>query len=96
LPGTFTLKETSSSNAFDPGLLTLTIKDGATTLYDDDFGGLADDALVDLGEYAAGASRTYTFTVALDAAAPNTQQGRSASAAYQWVATQLDGETFDQ
>jgi hypothetical protein len=96
LPGTFTLKETSSSNAFDPGLLTLTIKDGATTLYDGDFGGLADDALVDLGEYAAGASRTYTFTVALDAAAPNTQQGRSASAAYQWVATQLDGETFDQ
>jgi spore coat-associated protein N len=96
LPGTFTLRETTSSNAFDAGLLTLTIKDGATTLYNGDFGGLADDDLVDLGRFAAGGSKTYTFSVALDAAAPNSQQGKSATAAYQWVATQLGGETTDQ
>jgi hypothetical protein len=96
LPGTFTLREASSSNAFDAGLLKLTIKDGLTTLYHGDFGGLGDDELVELGELAGGGTKTYTFTVALDAAAPNSQQGRSATAEYQWVATQLDGNTFDQ
>lgn len=96
LPGTFTLRETTSSNAFDPDLLTLTITDGGTELYSGDFGGLEDDELVDLGEYAAGASKTYTFSVALDAEAPNTQQGKTASASYQWVATQLDGQTTNQ
>lgn len=96
LPGTFTLRETASSNAFDTDLLTLTITDGGTELYSGDFGGLEDDELVDLGEYAAGASKTYTFSVALDAEAPNTQQGKTASASYQWVATQLDGQTTNQ
>jgi spore coat-associated protein N len=96
LPGTFTLRETASANAFAADMLKLTIKDGGTTLYNGDFGGLADDELVALGEYAAGASKTYTFSVALDAAASDTQQAKTASATYEWVATQLGGETFNQ
>ncbi|HET6651826.1 MAG TPA: TasA family protein [Nocardioides sp.] len=96
LPGTFTLRETSSANAFDADMLKLTITDGAKTLYTGNFGGLADNELVDLGQYAAGASKTYTFSVALDATAPNTQQDRTASASYEWVATQLDGGTTNQ
>jgi hypothetical protein len=96
LPGTFTLRETASSNGFGAGMLTLTIKDGATTLYDGNFGDLADDAQVALGEFAAGASKTYTFTVALDAAATDSEQGKRATAEYQWVATQLAGQTTNQ
>lgn len=101
LPGTFTLREPSSSNAFGSNgsgksWLKLSIKDGATELYNGDFGGLADDQLVDLGLYAAGASKTYTFSVSLDPAAPNTEQSKAAAATYEWVATQLNGETTNQ
>jgi hypothetical protein len=96
LPGTFTLRETTSANAFDLDMLKLTITTGSTTVYSGNFGGLGDNQLVDLGQYAAGASKTYTFSVALAANAPDTQQNKTASASYEWVATQLAGETTNQ
>ncbi len=65
-------------------------------MYDGTFGGLTDGAKNDLGTFPPGAANVYTFRVALDAAADNTQQGKTASATYAWDSVQLDGETTNQ
>jgi spore coat-associated protein N len=103
LPATFTLREPSSTNAFGPATagaanyLHLTITDDAgTTVYNGDFGGLGDTEVKSLGRIDPAGAHTYTFTVSLDAATPNSEQGKTAGATYQWVSTQLDGETTEQ
>ncbi|NUS53216.1 MAG: hypothetical protein HOQ22_19520 [Nocardioidaceae bacterium] len=104
LPATFTLREPSSSNGFaSAGVpaasylhLKVTDDTATTTLYDGDFGGLGNDELKDLGTFQPGDAHTYTFSVSLSASAPNTQQDKTASATYEWVSTQLSGETTHQ
>ena len=105
LPATFTLREKSSTNAFaapaaagSANYLHLTITDdtAGTTVYNGDFGGLGDNELKDLGQIDPGVAHVYTFSVALDAATPNSEQGKTAGAAYQWVSTQLAGATTEQ
>jgi spore coat-associated protein N len=98
LPAAFSLTETSSSNAFSADLLTLRITNTTTgtTVYDGTFGGLVDGAQNELGTYAAGDANTYQFTVTLDAAAGNSEQGKSATATYQWDSVQLDPTTYNQ
>lgn len=51
LPATFSLNETSSTNAFGDGYLTLVIKNTTTgaTVYSGNFGGLVDGTKTDLG-----------------------------------------------
>ncbi|GAA1641201.1 TasA family protein [Georgenia ruanii] len=95
LPARFSLTETTSSNAFADNLR-LTITDGTRTVYAGTFGGLEDGLKQELGEFAPNQAATYTFTVALDAATPNTYQGATASATYQWDSVQLDGATTNQ
>ena len=67
-------------------MLTLTIVEtnGAATrtVYTGDFGAMTTP--VDLGSFAADEERTYTYTVTLVASAPNSQQGKTATANYQW------------
>lgn len=96
LPARFSLTETSSSNAFTGSNLTLSITDKASgaSVYNGTFGGLVDGTPVALGEWASQAAHTYLFTVRLASSTDNTDQGKTASASYQWDAVQLDGETY--
>lgn len=98
LPAKFTLAETASANGFAGSNLTLTIKNVTTNkvVFDGTFGALVDNEKQDLGAVAAGAANQYAFTVKLAQDADNTQQGKTASASYQWASTQLDGETTNQ
>lgn len=99
LAGTYALYEPKSSSTFDSAekegtsYLRLKMSHGKTVLYDGDFGGLADDEAIDLGEFAPGEAKSYLFEISLDQDAPNSQQGRTASATYKWVGTQLPGDT---
>lgn len=98
LPATFSLTEVSSTNGFSGENLTLVIKNTTTntTVYSGTFGGLADGTKNALGQWAAGEANDYTFTVTLDQAADNTQQGKTATAVYTWDAVQLDGTITNQ
>ncbi|MBD8606780.1 hypothetical protein IFT73_07920 [Aeromicrobium sp. CFBP 8757] len=98
LPATFSLTETSSANAFTATNLTMTITNTTTNkvVYTGTFGGLVDGTKNDLGLVAPGVSNDYTFSVKLDQATPNTDQGKTASAAYQWDSVQADATTTNQ
>ncbi|MBM9460049.1 hypothetical protein JK386_09045 [Nocardioides sp. zg-536] len=98
LPANFSLTEVSSTNGFTGDNLSLSITDTTTktVIYDGTFGGLVDGAKKTLGTWAAGDAHTYTFSVTLDQATSNDDQGKSASAAYTWDAVQLTGETTNQ
>ncbi|MDT0213133.1 TasA family protein [Rothia sp. ARF10] len=98
LPATFSLTETSSTNGFSGEYLKLAIKNITTgvTVYDGTFGGLVDGSKTSLGDVAAGAANVYTFTVTLAQDAPNSEQGKTATAAYQWSSVQLAGSVTNQ
>ena len=98
LPAEFSLTEVRSSNGFDGENLTLDITNATTgaRVYSGAFGGLADGARTALGQVAPGVSHTYRFAVSLDQDAPNSQQGRSASATYSWDSVQTSGSTTNQ
>lgn len=90
LAGTFSLSELNATSAFQAGSLKLVVQDttnaaAPTTVYSGEFQSAGTRTL---GTFAAGEARTYTFTVTLAAAATNADQGKAASAAFQWDATQ--------
>ncbi len=97
LPASFSLTETSSTNGFTGDNLSLSISNTTTgtTVYSGTFGGLVDGAKTDIGVLQAGVANTFRFTVKLAATAPNADQGKSASAAYQWDSVQLNGDTYN-
>lgn len=98
LPATFSLTETASTNGFTGDNLSLAITNVTTgaSVYSGTFGGLADGAKNDLGVVQPGVANTYRFTVKLATTTPNADQGKSASASYQWDSIQLNGETTNQ
>jgi spore coat-associated protein N len=98
LPATFGLTEVASTNGFSGDNLTLAITNVTTgrQVYNGTFGGLADGVRNDLGVVAPGVKNDYRFTVRLAQSAPNTQQGKSATATYTWDSVQLDAETVEQ
>jgi spore coat-associated protein N len=98
LPADFSLTETSSTNQFADKNLTLAITNSTTgaSVYNGTFGGLVDGAKSALGAIAPGAAATYTFSVHLDVNADNTQQGKTATAAYRWDSVQQAGSTTNQ
>lgn len=86
LAGDFTLTESNDTNAFTNGSLTVKVEDVTATpatVYEGDLGGL--DAKT-LGSFAVGEARNYRFTVTLATSAPNADQGKSATADYEWTA----------
>lgn len=91
LAGDFTLVERDRSNPFTDGQLELKIDDvtnpaAPAAVYSGDLGEIA-TAGITLGRYAAqGDSRTYRFTVTLKQSAPNADQGKTATAAYEFNA----------
>jgi hypothetical protein len=104
LPATFTLREPGSTNTFGtagtPAVSDLHLKitdtTASTTVYDGDFGGLGDNELKDLGTLQPNDAHTYNFAVSLVSTAPNADQDKTASASYEWVSTQLNGDTTAQ
>ncbi len=98
LPANFSLTETSSTNGFSGEFLKLTITNTTTgsQVFSGTFGELVDGEKNALGTIAPGASNAFTFSVKLEQDAPNSQQGKSASAAYQWDSVQLDATTTNQ
>jgi hypothetical protein len=92
LAGTFTLTETSAANAFGAGDLHLKIEDvtnasAPTQVYYGDLGSVNANG-ISLGSFASGEQHTYRFTVTLDQNAPNSDQGKAATADYVWTAVQ--------
>lgn len=98
LPAGFGLTEVSSTNGFSGAYLTLAVTNTTTdaTVWSGTFGALADGARTDLGTIAAGEGNTFRFTVKLAQDAPNSEQGKTAGAVYQWDSVQLDGTTTAQ
>lgn len=98
LPATFSLTEVSSANAFAASNLTMTITNTTTNkvVYTGTFGGLVDGTKNDLGLVAPNVANDYTFSVKLDQSAPNTEQGKTASATYTWDSIQADATTTNQ
>ena len=98
LPATFSLTETASTNGFTGDNLSLVITNTTTgtPVYSGTFGGLVDGTKNDLGVVQPGVANTYKFTVKLATTTPNADQGKTASASYQWDSIQLNGETFNQ
>jgi hypothetical protein len=89
LKGSFKLTETNDVNGFGAGNLKLNIEDVTTpaspaTLYSGDLGGVAAAGIAVSPDWAVGEARTYKFTVTLDANTPNADQGKSATADYEW------------
>jgi hypothetical protein len=89
LAGDFVLSETNATNGFTAGALTVKVDDvtvaaSPKNVYTGDLGGLAKKSL---GSFAVNEARTYRFTVTLGQSAPTTDQGKSATAAYEWDAT---------
>lgn len=89
LAGTFSLAELNASNGFAAGSLSLKIEDVTsatpTTVYAGEFQSAGTKAL---GTFAPGEARTYKLTVTLASAAGNGDQGKSATAGFQFTATQ--------
>ncbi|MCW2790896.1 MAG: hypothetical protein JWP56_3199 [Aeromicrobium sp.] len=98
LPAKFSLTETASTNTFAAANLTMVITNTTTNtvVYTGTFGGLEDNVKKDLGTVAPGVANNYRFAVKLDQATPNTDQGKAASAAFQWDSVQADGVTTNQ
>lgn len=98
LPAAFSLTETTSSNGFSGENLSLVVTNTTTgaNVYSGTFGGLVDGTKTDVGVVQPGVANTFRFTVKLATATPNADQGKTATAAYQWDSVQLSGETFNQ
>lgn len=84
--------------------LTITVMEGTNELYNGPFSGLSIATnSADFGADTDGTGTadttndtvTYSITVALDAASPNTDQSQNASVDLNWTATQTDGGTLD-
>ncbi|MCL3817554.1 CalY family protein [Aeromicrobium wangtongii] len=98
LPAKFSLTETASTNTFTGSNLTLVITNTTTNtvVYTGVFGGLPDGVAKDLGPVNPGVANNFTFSVRLDQATPNTDQGKTASAAFKWDSVQENGKTTSQ
>lgn len=90
LPATFTLVAKDAQSNFPDGTLKLRVANqaGDQTVYDGDFKKFKDVGPKQLGDFAAGHSATYVFTVTLDQNAGNDAQGKNANAALTWDAIQ--------
>ena len=98
LPASFTLTENAVNGFVKADNLTLVItRAGSTTpVWSGTFGALTKAGPLDLGTFAAGEKRDYTFSTTLAQSADNTEQGKTAKATYTWDAKQGAAETVNQ
>ncbi|MRJ75203.1 hypothetical protein GEV29_01495 [Aeromicrobium sp. SMF47] len=92
LPAKFSLTETASTNTFAASSMTMVITNTTTNkvVFSGPFGDLVDGVKTDLGEVAPKAANSYTFSAKLAASAPNDDQGKVATAAFQWDSVQVE------
>lgn len=85
LASTFTLNETATNGFTNKANLQLTITQQGVTapIWSGTFGDLAS---LNLGTFAPGESRTFTFNTGLAQSAGNDEQGKTATATYTWDA----------
>jgi spore coat-associated protein N len=76
--------------------LTITQAGSATPVWTGTFAALTAAGPLDLGTFAAGEAREYTFSVTLAQSAGNAEQGKTATASYTWNATQTAATTHEQ
>lgn len=90
LDSTLTLQETADASDFVPGDLQLKVTQAGVEkpLFDGDFGGLENTNKLDLGALPVGKATTVTFVVSMPSSAGNKNQGKKASASYEYVTTQ--------
>lgn len=93
LPSIFTLKETATNGFTTPANLKLTITEGTTTVWSGTFATLG---TADLGTFAAGQAKTFTFSTTLAQSAGNDEQGKTATATYTWDAVQTAATITNQ
>lgn len=98
LPANFSVTEVDTGNFTDRTLLSMTIKQGATTVYSGPFGGatLGTAETIQLGTFQKAEARTYDYTVTLAQSATNVEQGKTAGASYTWDAIQTTAVTVAQ
>lgn len=103
LPSAFTLTEAvgqvpAGGTALDPRYLTLTVTDSTrgAVVYQGQLGGLGTAPVTGAAAtaWAADENHDFTFTVAMAADAPNSQQGGTAVSTYTWDAVQTDAAAF--
>ncbi|MGI8524452.1 MAG: TasA family protein [Nocardioides sp.] len=89
LDSTLALKPTAQTSTFAAGALNLKIVETgvATPVYDGDFSGLASQTW-DLGALPVGNTATLTYTVSMPTTAGDVNQGKTASAGFQYTTTQ--------
>jgi spore coat-associated protein N len=93
LPATIALTESAVNGFVTAANLQLTITQGSTAVWTGTFGTLG---TAQLGEFAAGESREYTFSVKLAQTATNAEQAKTATAIYTWNSTQLAATVHTQ
>jgi hypothetical protein len=89
IDSTLTLQETADASTFEAGALKLKITKGATVLFDGNWGAQDNATLMDLGALDIDQSTVVTFTVSMPSSAGDLNQGKTASASYKWVSTQV-------
>lgn len=96
LAAAFALSENAVNGFTNKDNLVLTISTGGTTVWTGTFGALTAAGPLDLGTFAAGEAREYTFSVKLAQSAGNAEQGKNATATYTWNSTQTAATTTNQ
>lgn len=97
LPATIELTEEAVNGFATASNLTLVITEATGgEVWSGTFGDLTTEGALALGEFEAGESREYTFSVTLAQSATNAEQGKSASATYTWDSAQTAADTHDQ
>lgn len=93
LPAVFAVTETATNGFADKTNLVMTVTQGAATVFTGTFGTMGTQSL---GTFAAGEARTYHFATTLKSSATNAEQGKSATASYEWDASQTSTATVNQ
>ena len=94
LPAVMSATEGSFSSTFvTASNLKLVVTEGATELYNGNFGSMGTKAL---GTFTAGQAKTFKFTVTFAQTAGNAEQGKTASATYTWNGAQTANVTLNQ
>lgn len=98
LPSAFKLTEDAVNGFVTKSNLTLTITQTgvSTPVWTGTFAALTAAGPLDLGTFAAGEAREYTFSVTMAQSAGNAEQGKAATATYTWNATQTSGSSYQQ
>jgi len=98
LPADLTLTEDAVNGFVTKSNLSLVISRAGESapVWSGTFGDLTAAGALNLGTFAAGEARDYTFSTTLAQSATNAEQGKNATAKYTWNSTQAAADTIAQ